>query len=221
VENKTMIMDAAKIEKLFTMPDGQFMFSRWNRPIVPIVFGVDDETLMHLKTAIVTTVGLTGTKIAETDPELGANFMWFFCQDWDEILTVPDLEKLIPSIKDIIARLQTTTTKTYRVFSFEKEGGIKMCIQLVKVADETADIPIQTLAVGETYQCLALFSPHAFLEQSPIGRIEENGLVLAKPDYAALIRAAYDPVLPVATNDKTHAMRLAPRVARLIAEMQK
>lgn len=216
-----MAMDAAKIEKLFTMSDGEFSFARWNRPIAPIAFGVDDETLTHLKSAIVTTVGLTGHNIAETDPELGSNFMWFFCQDWDEILAVPDLEKMIPNLKKIISHLQTSTTKTYRVFSFDGDGGIKMCVQMVKVADETADMSIQTLAVGETYQCLALFGPQAFADESPIGQIEENGLVIAKPEYAALIRAAYDPVLPVATKDNTHAMRLAPRVDRLLAEMQK
>jgi len=94
-------LSADQIQALFTNPDGSYRFARWNRPIVPIVFGVDDETLTHLKSAIVTTVGVTGHKIEETDPELGANFMWFFCQDWDELLGVPDLEGLIPDLKDI------------------------------------------------------------------------------------------------------------------------
>jgi hypothetical protein len=212
-------LSAEKIETLFTHPDGVFRFARWNRPIVPIVFGVDDETLAHLKTAIVTTVGVTGTNIAETDPEFGANFMWFFCQNWDEILAVPDLVGLIPDLKNIIARLQTTTTKTYRVFMFDKDGSIKMCLQLIKIADETADMSIQTLATGETYQCLALFSPHAFLTESPIAVIQENGLCIPKPSYAALIRAAYDPVLPVAAKEATHAMRLAARADKLLSEM--
>jgi len=52
-------LSAEKIEALFTYPDGEYRFARWNRPIVPIVFGVDDETLTHLKSAIVTTVGVT------------------------------------------------------------------------------------------------------------------------------------------------------------------
>jgi hypothetical protein len=212
-------LTAEKIETLFTHPDGVFRFARWNRPIATVVFGVDDETLTHLKTAIVTTIGVTGMNTVETDPELGANFMWFFCQDWDEILAVPDLERLIPDLKNIIARLQATTTKTFRIFSFDKDGSIKMCIQLVKVADETADMSIQTLATGETYQCLALFSPHAFLNDSPIAVIEQNGLCIPKPEYAALLRAAYDPVLPVASKEPTHAMRLGARATKLLAEM--
>jgi hypothetical protein len=212
-------LSAEKIEKLFTHPDGVFRFARWNRPIAPIAFGVDDATLEQLKTAIVTTIGVAGLKITETDPELGANFMWFFCQNWDEILAVPDLEALIPDLKNIIARLQTTTTKTFRIFVFDKDGSIKMCVQLIKVADETAEMSIQALATGETYQCLALFSPHAFLEESPIAVIEENGLCIPKPEYAALIRAAYDPILPDAAKEATHALRLAARANKLLVEM--
>ena len=212
-------LTAEKIETLFTHPDGVFRFARWNRPIAPIVFGVDDTTLAHLKTAIVTTIGVTGMNIVESDPEFGANFMWFFCQDWDEILAVPDLDDLIPDLKKTIARLQTTTTKTFRIFMFDKDGSIKMCVQLIKVSDETADMSIQTLATGETYQCLALFSPHAFLNESPIAVIQENGLCIPKPEYAALIRAAYDPVLPVAVKEPTHSLRLAARANKLLAEM--
>lgn len=213
-------LSAEKIESLFTHPDGVFRFARWNRPIVPIVFGVDDETLTHLKSAIVTTVGITGHKIEETDPELGANFMWFFCQDWDEILSVPDLEKMIPDLKNIIARLQTSTTTTYRIFTFDPDGGIKMCVQLIKVAGATAEMSIQALATGETYQCLAMFSPQAFVEDSPIAVIQENGMCIPKPNYAALIRAAYDPVLPAAAKEPTHAMRLSARANMLLADME-
>ena len=89
-----------------------------------------------------------------------------------------------------------------------------------KIADETAEMSIQTLATGETYQCLALFSPHAIPKREPESRvIEQNGLCIPKPEYAALMRAAYDPVLPVATKEPTHAMRLGARASKLLAEM--
>lgn len=200
-----------EIESLFMESDGTYHFARWSRPIVPIVFGVDDETLIHLKSSIVTTVGITGNKIEETDPELGANFMWFFCQDWSEILSVPDLKELIPNIKNIIEKLQSSPTKSYRIFSFDPEGGIKMCIQLIKVSDETAEMSIQTLATGETFQCLALFSAKAFDNESPIAQISQNNLCIPKPKYAALVRAAYDPILPIVSKDKSHALRLLAR----------
>lgn len=210
-------LELKEIETLFTDNEGVFKFSRWNRPIVPIVFGVDDETLVHLKTAIVTTVGVTGNKIEETDPELGANFMWFFCQDWDEILSIPDLKKLIPNIRDIVGKLESSSSKSYRIFAFDSMGGIKMCVQLIKVVEETAEMSIQALATGETFQCLLLFSRNAFIDESPIAQISKNNLCVPKPKYAALVRAAYDQVLPVATQEKSHSLRLLARSNLLIA----
>ncbi|MEZ8006678.1 MAG: hypothetical protein QMC60_04040 [Amylibacter sp.] len=214
-----LALSSAKIEALFSHADGIFRFARWSRPIVPVVFGVDDETLKHIKSAIVTTVGITGFKIEETDPELGANFMWFFCHNWDEILAVPDLENLIPNLKDIITKLQFTQTSTYRIFSFDPDGGINMCVQLIKVFGDTAKMSIQALTTGETYQCLALFGPNAFLKESPIAVIKENSLCIPKPNYAALIRAAYDPVLPHATQEPSHSLRLSARANILLLDM--
>jgi len=95
-----------------------------------------------------------------------------------------------------------------------------MCVQFIKVAGETAEMSIQTLATGETYQCLAMFSPDAFLTESPIAVLAENGLCIPKPSYAALIRAAYDPILPEAAKDASHALRLSARANMLLADIE-
>ena len=34
---------------MFTRHDGGYLFARWGRPIVPVVFGVDDATLSVVK----------------------------------------------------------------------------------------------------------------------------------------------------------------------------
>ena len=67
-----------EIEALFTREDGTYAFARWGRPIAPIVFGVTDETLVTVKGAVEAVVTLAGHQMAETDPELGANLMFFF-----------------------------------------------------------------------------------------------------------------------------------------------
>ncbi|GLQ33776.1 hypothetical protein GCM10007939_00590 [Amylibacter marinus] len=207
-----------EIEALYTTEQG-YRFARWGRPIAPVIFGVDDQTLSHLKAAITTTVGITGGSIAETDPELGANFMWFFCQSWDEILAVPDLDRMIPNLGEIIPQLKARNANRYRSFAFDAEGGIKMCIVLVRLSEADADIPAHVLATGETFQCLTLFQSNAFADHSPIAVLKENGLCLAKPNYAALVRAAYDPVMPIAADDPSHALRLAARAGMLFADM--
>ena len=43
---------------LFSRSDGTFHFARWGRPIVPVVFGVEDKTLATLKGAIEAVVAL-------------------------------------------------------------------------------------------------------------------------------------------------------------------
>ena len=42
---------ASEIQRYFTQHDGSYLFARWGRPIVPIVFGVDDATLAVVKGA--------------------------------------------------------------------------------------------------------------------------------------------------------------------------
>ena len=65
------------VAALFTRADGQYLFARWGRPIVPVVFGVEDGTVSILKGAVEAVVALAGHQMAETDPELGANLMVF------------------------------------------------------------------------------------------------------------------------------------------------
>ena len=62
-------MEPEQIEALFTRADGQFVFARWGRPIVPVVFGLSDETLPVVKGAVEAVVALAGHQMAETDAE--------------------------------------------------------------------------------------------------------------------------------------------------------
>ena len=44
-------MTTEEIAALFAGGDGGYRFARWRRPLVPVVFGVEDATLATLKTA--------------------------------------------------------------------------------------------------------------------------------------------------------------------------
>ena len=50
----------------------------------------------------------------------------------------------------------------------------------------------------------------AFKERSPLAVAGEKTIL--RPDVAGLIRAAYDPVLPPAAMDASHALRLYARM---------
>ncbi len=206
-------MQAKEIEALFTRADGQFLCARWGRPIVPVVFGVDDATLSTVKGAIEAVVALAGHKMAETDAELGVNLMVFFFRDWRALLEVPNLDRLIDGLEPLVARLQAAEANQYRVFRFDDKNAIKAAFVFIRMDDTLADAPADTLALSQAVQVILLWSDTAFTDRSALAMAGET--VVLRPEIGALIRAAYDPVLPAVASDPAHALRLAARIARL------
>ena len=205
-----MKMDAAQIETLFTRSDGSFAFARWGRPVCPIVFGVDDATLAVVKGAIEATCQLAGHDMGEMDAELGSNLMMFFFSDWAELSEVPGMDRLVPDLDQMVARLQAADANQYRFFRFDEAGAIKACFVFLRMDDHLNEVPAQTLALSQIVQSMLLWSDDAFQDQSPLAMAADTTVL--RPDVAALIRAAYDPVLPYAAQDASHALRLAARM---------
>ena len=203
-------MTPEEIKALFTRENGEFLFARWGRPIVPIVFGVEDDTLSVIKGAFEAVVALAGHKMAETDPELGANCMVFFFRDWQELLEVPDLDRLIPDLTPLVGRLMEADANQYRIFRFEEDGTIRAAFVFLKMDGELSKIPAETLALGQVVQTVLLWSDAAFRSQSPLAVAGETTIL--RPEIAALIRAAYDPILPGMAQDASHALRLFARL---------
>ncbi|MFK7879709.1 hypothetical protein [Roseobacter sp.] len=204
------MIDAAAIEALFTRGDGSFSFARWGRPIAPVVFGVTDDTLAVVKGALEAMMVLSGHQMAETDPELGSNFMVFFFRNWDELPDVPGLDRLIPDLAPLIIRLKSVDANQYRIFHFDTDGAIKACFVFLKMDEELSAVPAETLALSQIVQSVLLWSDTAFRGASPLAVAGEKTIL--RPDVAALIRAAYDPVMPAVSQDPSHALRLAARV---------
>ena len=202
------------VAALFTRADGQYLFARWGRPIVPVVFGVEEATVRVLKGAIEAVVALAGHKMAETDPELGANLMVFFVREWDELTATPNLDRLIPDLAATVARLEGAGANQYRAFRFDEAGGIKAAFVFVRMDAAMRAVPAETIALSQIVQTIVLWSDTAFLGASPLAVLREGGPAILKPQVADLIRAGYDPALPVAATDPSHALRLAARLGR-------
>ncbi len=206
-------MTAEEIETFFTRSDGSYLFARWGRPIVPVVFGVEDETLSVVKGAIEAMVALAGHEMAETDPELGANFMVFFFRDWAELPEVPGLDRLVPDLGPLVDRLAAEEANQYRLFRFDEAGAIRACFVFLCIDEHLASMPAETLALGQVVQSILLWSDTAFRDRSPLARVE-GGATILRPDVAGVIRAGYDPVMPAAADDPSHALRLAARLGQ-------
>jgi len=206
-----MKMSPEAVEAFFTRTDGSYLFARWGRPIAPVIFGVEDAALPVLKGGIEAVVAMARHEMAETDPELGVNLMLFFCADWDELVAVRDLDRLVPELADLVGRLKAADANQYRIFRFDAAGAIKACFVFLRMDQHLAAVPADRLALSQAVQSILLWSDGAFQDQSPLALIDGD-IAVIRPEVGALIRAAYDPVMPVMAQDASHALRLAARV---------
>lgn len=203
-------MTPDEVEALFTRADGRYLFARWGRPIAPVVFGVSDASLSVIKGACEAVVALAGHEMAEIDPELGANLMLFFFREWAELPEVPGLDRLLPDLDALVARLSAADANQYRAFRFDDAGAIQAAFVFVRMDDAMSALSAEALALGQMVQIILLGSERAFAERSPLAAAGSQTVL--RPDVADVIRAAYDPMLPVTADDPSHALRLAARV---------
>jgi len=198
----------------FTRSDGSYFFARWGRPLAPVVFGVEDSTLATVKGALEAVATLAGHEMAETDPEFGANLLVFFVRSWQELLDTPGVGKLVPDLIPLVDTLRARRANQYRIFRFDESGAIKAAFVFLKIDASLADVPADTLALSEAAQTILLWSDTAFRDTGPLAQLPGDRGTVLRPDIAAIIRAAYDPVLPAFADDASHALRLHARLAQ-------
>ena len=207
-----MEMSAEIVERLFTQSDGSYSCARWGRPVVPVIFGVADAVLPALKGAIEAVVALAGHRMAETDPELGANLMLFFCADWAELAQVPDLDRLVEGLGALLGRLEAEGANQYRVFRYDADGAIRAGVVFIRLAGGLEEMAAADLGLVQAAGAMLSWGPEAFQVVPPLARIE-GGTVL-HPVVAGVIRAAYAPSMPSVARDGSHALRLSARLDR-------
>ena len=207
------MIDFSEIEPLFTRADDSYLCARWGRPIVPVVFGVEDDAIGVLKGAFEAVCMLAGHQMDELDAELGVNVMMLFCKNWDELVGVPDLDRLVPELGDLVVRLIKAHANQYRIFRFDDAGAIQACFIFLRMDENLAAVPAETLALSQAVQSIVLWSDVAFRDASPLAMIDGNAVL--RPDIAGVIRAVYDPVMLPVAHDKSHALRLAARIGAL------
>ncbi|MEO0569358.1 MAG: hypothetical protein AAF066_16615 [Pseudomonadota bacterium] len=208
------LISQTDIEAFFTRADGTYLFARWGRPIAPVVFGTDDATLSVVKGAVEAVVQMAGHTMTETDPELGANLMFFFFKEWDELPEVKGMDRLVPDLLPLVAKLKANDANQYRIFRFDEEGAIKASFVFLRMDAELSAIPADTLALGQVAQTIVLWSDTAFLGRSILATTG-NDQVILRPDIGAVVRAGYDPIMPVMAQDPSHALRLAARITQM------
>ena len=183
------------IAALFTQADGRFLCARWGRPVAPVVFGLADDSLAVFKAALAAVFAHARHPMTDTDPEMGANFMVFAVRDWADLTGLPDFDRLT-GLPDLPARLAADNADRYRLLRFDATGAIRACLTFFNLGGALADAHPAELAEDAGVNAALSFACH----------------VTPSQPLAALIRAAYDPLLPVAAHDPAHALRLAARL---------
>ena len=206
---------AAEVERFFSDAAGQFRFARWSRPIVPVIFGAAEASLPPLKGALELVVLAAGHRMAETDPELGANLMIFFLTDWAELAEVENMDRLVPDLAGLLPRLQAEDADQYRFFRFEPDGSIKAAFVFLRMRGALAEMPAVDLGMEQMLKSMLLWGPATFAGRSALARAEGQGEAVLRPDLASVLRAAYDPVLPAFSEDPSLALRLSARAGQV------
>jgi hypothetical protein len=205
--------EPARVAALFTREGGAFRFARWGRPLAPAVFGTDAEGERTVVEALAATAGLAGLPLSPQDPELGANFLVFFCTEWTALKAAPGLDRLIPDLDRLLSVLAGAGANQYRIFGFDEVGSIRLCLVLLRYDDDLKQVSARTLALAQAVQSLLLWSDRAFTAEGPVALVE--GRAVVEPWLADLVRAAYDPALPATADDPAFAHRLAARMRLL------
>lgn len=190
-------LTAETVAALFTGADGRFFCARWGRPVAPVIFGLADETLAVFRAALAAALRHAGHPLAETDPDSGANWLCFAVRDWQELAGLPDLDRMT-GLPDLPARLMGQGADLYRLFRFDEAGAIRACFTFLNLGGARGQVHPGALAEAVAMNSLLTWARE----------------VAPSPTLAALVRAAYDPVLPVVARDASHGLRLA---ARLVA----
>lgn len=190
-------MTPEEITALFTRKDGAYLCARWGRPVAPVIFGLADESLNIFREVIRAGFAHAGHPVTDTDPELGSNLMMFFVRDWSELDHVPDLDRLTGT-DDLPERLQSRNADQYRLFRFDADGGIRACLHFLRMSG-----PLSNAHPAELAEALTMRSTLSF-----------SADIAPSAELAALIRAAYDPTMPVAASDPSHALRLFARLTQ-------
>ena len=183
------------IAALFTAPDGGFLCARWGRPVAPVVFGLDDASLGVFRAATAAALAHARHPMTETDPEMGANLMVFAVRDWDELADLPDLDRLTGR-EGLPERLAGQGADQYRLFRFDPDGSIRAAFAFLRLGGALSQSHPAQLAESVAVNALLTWA-HPVTPSQPL---------------AALIRAAYDPLLPACARDPSHALRLAARL---------
>lgn len=185
-----------------------FRFARWTRPIAPAVFGLSEESAAVMMAGFRDAAELAGVEVAESDAEYGANILLYVVDDWASLRSAPQLADLVPDLEGLTRVLSAAAANQYRIYTFTPEGGLRVCVTLLRYDEALAQLSAPSLALGQAVQTLLMWSDEAFAGESPV-TVRRGGRALVKSRFARLLKAAYAAEIPAYSEDLALAETLA------------
>jgi len=130
---------------------------------------------------------------------------------WDELLEVNDLDRIIPDLGNLVERFKSIQANQYRFFRFDADGGIKAVFTFICMDENLTSVSAEVLCLNQVVQMFLIWSDDAFKDNSPT-LITKKGGVILNPIIGDIVRAVYDPTMPLVSNDKSHALRVQARI---------
>jgi hypothetical protein len=206
-------MTPDEIRTYFSTPNQGYFFARWNRPIVPVVFGDHCLEPDLLKAALGRLGELTGQPVDLAAPASSMNYGTLVVRDWRDLTDMPGVPRLMPNLAKLAAQLEAEGANQYRVFQRDWRGGIKRCFAAIRTGTgRFADLTPESMALRQVTLSFLQWSIPGIVKVGLVGP-GPDGRDDLKPQTAALLKAAYDPALPTSSKDPRHAEALAARMA--------
>ena len=125
---------------------------------------------LYLLALVVSLLGLVG---------LDRRHKLVFFRDWAELPEVPNLDRLVPGLGDLCAKLEAAEANQYRIFRFDPDGAIRAAFVFLRMDQHLSAVPAETLALSQAVQTILLWSDRAFTDTAPLA------------DLSALYRSAF------------------------------
>lgn len=199
-----------EIQSMFTFKSN-FRFSRWSGNIVPLILGLNDFSLGLFKKKLLSVLSFLPIQIDEFEIEKKANYVFIFFKKWDELYNLANIKEIIPDHLSLLKSLSLKKPSQYRRFYFDKNGGINFCVFLIPIENEIDELSYEEFIIQTLIKSILLWSEEFqnFKDFYYFSR-KKNEFCLST-DFLSFLKACYDPVLPVKTNDASHSLRIFAR----------
>ena len=202
----------ADITTYFSRPADKFLFQRWDAPIVPQVFGTAAPDPALILTAMKKVAAISGHDLVTSPSGAGMNCTIWFVKEWTDIMKLPGTEMLLGSLGVIVKLLSKKKGNMQRSIDTDpKTGAISRMVVTIRRAGPWAEWSDEHIALRLAVQTHLRWGYGKTLPALLVK--DADGSWSIAPAVEQILKVAYDPSLPLRSEDPALADKLADLTA--------